>query len=130
MTSKRETTTETTTDNDGLAMIGAVALLLDGAADCCLSLLGADPPPGLEESFALSDLGLGATLAASRARGLLTADVEHADVELEGTRPRRGDPLELVRAAEARARTVPIEALPAGGSHLVVALGDLLREHG
>lgn len=126
MTSK----TETTTDNDGLAVISAVAHLLESAADCCLSLLGADPPPKLEESFALSDLGLGSALAAIQARGLLRADVEHADAALEGPRTDRGGPLELVRAADALARTIPIEALLADGSRLTVALGDLLREHG
>ncbi|MER7070580.1 hypothetical protein [Terrabacter sp. NPDC000476] len=126
MTSK----TETTTDNDGLAVISTVAHLLDRAADCCLSLLGADPPPKLEESFAFSDLGLGAAIAAIQARGLLPADFEHADAALDGSRTGLGDPLELVRAADALARTVPIEALLADGSRLTVALGDLLREHG
>lgn len=126
MTSK----TETTTDNDGIAEISASAHLLDRAADCCLRLLGAVPPPGLEESFALSDLGLGAALAGIQARGLLPADGQHADAALEGLRTDRSDPLELVRAAEALARTVPIDALPADGSRLTVALGDLLREHG
>lgn len=123
-------TTGTTTDNDGLAVIGAVAQLLDRAADCCLNLLSADPPPKLEESFALSDLGLGAALAAIQARGLVPADVEHANAALRGPRTDRGDPLELVREAEALARTVPIEVLLAHGSRLTVALGDLLREHG
>ncbi|WP_256791949.1 hypothetical protein [Terrabacter sp. Ter38] len=126
MTSK----TETTTGNDGLAVIGGVALLLQAAADRCLSILAADPQPGLEESFALSDLGLGATFAASQARGLLPAAVEHDDIQPSVSRPDRGDPLELVQAAEALTRTVPIEALPVGGSRVVVALCDLLGEHG
>ena len=117
------------TGTDGPAVMAGVILLLEAAADRCLSLLAADPAPGLEESFALSDLGLGARLAAGQARGLLPADVELDDVPLAGSSPRQDDPIELVRAAEALTRTVPIEALPAGSSRVVVALCDLLREH-
>lgn len=118
------TTNTTMTERDGLAVIAGVTLLLEAAADRCLSILAADPPPGLEESFALSNLGLGARLAASQARGLLPADFEFGR-----SSPNQDDPLELVRAAEALTRTVPIEALPRGSSHVVLALCDLLREH-
>jgi hypothetical protein len=126
-TTKRGTlmpTTPTETEQDGLAVIAGVTVLLDAAADRCLSILATDPPAGLEESFALSDLGLGARLAADQARDLLPADVQ-----VGTSSPNQDDPLELVRAAEALTRTVPIEALRRGSSHLVVALCDLLREH-
>lgn len=111
------------TEQDGLAVIAGVILLLEAAADRCVTLLAGDPPPGLEDSFALSDLGMGARLAADQARGLLPADGE-----LGRSSPSQDDPLALVRAAEALTRTVPIEALPRGSSQLVVALCDLLRE--
>ncbi|TQM57863.1 hypothetical protein [Humibacillus xanthopallidus] len=128
MTSK---TPETMTPGtDGLAVIGGVILLLEAAADRCLSLLAADPAPGLEESFALSDLGLVARLAASQARALLPVDIELLDVQIAESSLDRDDPIELVRAAEALTRTVPIEALPRGSSRVVVALCDILREHG
>ncbi|GAA2153519.1 hypothetical protein FHX52_1719 [Humibacillus xanthopallidus] len=117
-------TKTTKTERDGLAVTAGVTLLLNAAADRCLSILATDPAPALEDSFALSDLGLGAQLAGHLARDLLPADVE-----LGSPRPHQDDPLELVRAAEALTRTVPIETLPAGSSHLVVALCDLLREH-
>lgn len=118
------------TGKDGLVVLNGVVLLLEAAADRCLSILAADPAPGLEESFALSDLGLGARLAAGQARGLLPVNIEPDGVRAAGSSQRRGDPIELVRAAEALTRTVPIEALPAGSSRVVVALCDLLREHG
>jgi hypothetical protein len=122
---ERVMTTKTSkTEHAGRAVIARLVLVLDAAADRCLDLLVADPPPGLEESFALSDLGVGARLAADQARALLPPDVEPGR-----SSPNRDDPLVLVRAAEALTRTVPIEVLPAGGSHLVVALCDLLREH-
>lgn len=129
MTSKTPETPETC--KAGRAVILGVILLLEAAAHRGLNLLATDPPPGLDESFALSDLGLGAPLAASQARALLAADIEPVDVEpvdLErgGSRPDCGEPLELVRAAESLTRTVPIEALPAGSSRVVVALCDLL----
>lgn len=128
MTSKTPETPETC--KDGRAVILGVILLLEAAADRGLNLLATDPPPGLEESFALSDLGLGARLAASQARGLLPADLEPADVPPAALSPDDGDPLELVRAAEVLTRTVPIETLPPGSSRVVVALCDLLRDHG
>jgi hypothetical protein len=109
--------------------MAGVIPLLEAAADRCLRLLAADPAPRLEQSFALSDLGMGARLAASHARSLLPADVELDDVQHAGVSQRPDDPIELVQAAEALTRTVPIEALPAGSSHVVVALCDLLREH-
>lgn len=114
----------TETAQDGLALIASVTLLLDAAADRCLSILAADPAHALEHSFALSDLGLGARLAADQAMDLLPADLE-----LGASSPNQDDPLELVRAAEALTRTVPVDTLPAGSSRLVVALCDLLREH-
>ncbi|WP_404388808.1 hypothetical protein [Humibacillus xanthopallidus] len=119
----------TVTRTDGAAVMAAAVLLLEAAADRSLSLLAAGPASGLEDSFALSDLGLGARLAAGHARSLLPADVGLDDVPLAGSCSRQDDPIELVQAAEALTRTVPIEALPAGSSRLVVALCDLLREH-
>jgi len=127
MTSKTPETMMTGTD--GPAVMAGVILLLEVAADRCLSLLATVPAPGLEQSFALSDLGLGARLAASHARSLLPADVVLDDVQHTGSSPGRDDPIELVRSAEALTRTVPIEALPAGSSRVVVGLCDLLREH-
>jgi len=118
------------TGKAGLVVLEGAVLLLEAAADRCLSILAADPAPGLEESFALSDLGLAARLAAAQARGLLPVNNEPDDVQAAGSSQRRDDPIELVRAAEALTRTVPIEALPAGSSRVVVALCDLLREHG
>jgi len=118
------------TGKDGLVVLNGVVLLLEAAADRCLSILAADPAPGLEESFDLSDLGLAARLAAAQARGLLRVNIEPDDVQAGGSSQRRDDPIELVRAAEALTRTVPIEALPAGSSRFVVALCDLLGEHG
>ncbi|GAA2469007.1 hypothetical protein GCM10009858_02900 [Terrabacter carboxydivorans] len=118
------------TGADGLAVISGVILLLEAAADRCLNILAAGPAPGLEESFALSDLGLAARLAASQARRLLPVDIELDDVQTAESSQRRDDPIELVRAAEALTRTVPIEALPVGSSRVVVALCDLLRDHG
>ena len=123
-------TSETTmTRTDGPPVMAAVILLLEAAADRCLSLLAAGPASGLEGSFALSDLGLGARLAAGHARSLLPADVGLDHVPLAGSSPRPDNPIELVQAAEALTRTVPIEALPAGSSRVIVALCDLLREH-
>lgn len=123
-------TSETTvTRTDGPAVMAGVIVLLESAADRCLSLLAAGPAPGLEQSFALSDLGVGARLAASHARSLLPADVQLDDVPLAEMSARPDNPIELVQAAEALTRTVPIEALPAGSSRVVVALCDLLREH-
>ena len=91
MTSKdppRHPTAETTmTGTDGPAVMAGVILLLEAAADRCLSLLATVPAPGLEQSFALSDLGLGARLAASHARSLLPADVGLDDVPLAGSSP-------------------------------------------
>jgi hypothetical protein len=112
------------TERAALAVIAGVTLLLDAAADRCLSILANDPAPALEHSFALSDLGLGARLAADQAVDLLPPGFERGM-----SSPNQGDPLELVRAAEALTRTVPVEELPAGSSRLVVALCDLLREH-
>lgn len=109
---------------DGVAVIASVALLLDAAADRCLSILSADPLPGLGDSFTLSDLGLGARLAGHLARDLLPDHVDRGALSRN-----QGDPLDLVRAAEALTRTVPVEALPSGSSQLVVALCDLLSEH-
>lgn len=117
-------TTPTESEQDGLAAIAGVTLLLEAAADRCLSILATDPPARLEDSFALSDLGLATRLAGHLARDLLPADFE-----LGTSRPHQDDPLELVRAAEALTRTVPIEALPRGSPRLVVELCDLLREH-
>ncbi|TQM63786.1 hypothetical protein [Humibacillus xanthopallidus] len=129
MTSK---TPETMTPGaEGLAVLAGVILLLEAAADRCLNFLAADPaPPGLEESFALSDLGLGARVAAIQACALLPADIELLDIQTAESRLDRDDPLELVCAAEALTRTVPIDSLPRGSSRVVVALCDLLREHG
>ena len=118
-------TKTTETAQDGLAVLAGVIRLLDAAADRCLRLLAAGPPSRLEEAFALSDLGLAARLAGHHARGLLPADVELGTSSLN-----QDDPVELVRAAEALTRTAPLEALPEGSSYLVVALCDLLREHG
>jgi hypothetical protein len=118
------------TGRAGLVVLEGAVLLLEAAADRCLSILAADPAPGPEESFALSDLGLAARLAAGQARGLLPVNIEPDDVQPAGSSQRRDDPIELVRAAEALTRTVPIEALPIGSSRVVVALCDLLREHG
>jgi hypothetical protein len=123
------TSATTKTRTDGAAVMAGVILLVEAAADRCLSLLAANPAPGLEESLALSDLGLGARLVASHAHGLLPADVGLDDAPFAGSSPRQDSPVELVRAAEALTRTVPIEALPAGSSRVVVALCDLLREH-
>ena len=82
---ERVMTTKTSkTEHAGRAVIARVVLVLDAAADRCLDLLAADPAPGLEESFALSDLGLGARLAADQARGLLPHDVELEDVRAPG----------------------------------------------
>jgi len=117
------------TGTDGPAVMAGVILLLDAAADRCLSLLATVPAPGLEQSFALSDLGLGARLAARHARTLLPPGVVLDGVPLAGATQGPGDPIELVRSAEALTRTVPIEALPAGSSSVVIALCDLLREH-
>ena len=119
----------TVTGTDGTTVMAMVILLLEAAADRCLSLLAADPAPGLEQALALSDLGLGARLAASHARRLLPAEVKRDDVPLAGASQRPSDPIELVRSAEALTRTVPIEALPAGSSRVIIALCDLLREH-
>ncbi|TQM63750.1 hypothetical protein [Humibacillus xanthopallidus] len=133
------------TGTDGLAVLGRVILLLQAAADHCLSPLATDPVPGLEESLALSDVGLAGRLVASQACALLPADIEPADVPPAASSPDDGEPLEVLRAAEALTRTVPIEVLraaealtrtvpieapPAGSSRVVVALCDLLREHG
>ena len=63
------------------------------------------------------------------ARSLLPADVQLDDVQHAAANQRPDDPVELVRSAEALTRTVPIEALPAGSSRVVVGLCDLLREH-
>src|SRR6478752_8601305 len=118
------------TGKAGLVVLEGAVLLLEAAADRCLSILAADPAPGPDESFALSDLGLAARLAAAQARGLLPVNNEPDDVQAAGSSQRRDDPIELVRAAEALTRTVPIEALPVGSSRVVVALCDLLREQG
>jgi hypothetical protein len=117
-------TKTTKTEQNGLAIIASVALLLDDAGDRCLSILAADPPSRLEDSFALADLGLGTRLAGQLARDLLPADAQ-----VGTSRPNQDDPLQLLRTAEALTRTVPVEALPRGSSPLVVALCDLLREH-
>ena len=98
MTSKTPETMMTGTD--GSAVMAGVILLLEVAADRCLSLL--------------------ATVPAPRPR---------SDSAKDCSSPGRDDPIELVRSAEALTRTVPIEALPAGSSRVVVGLCDLLREH-
>lgn len=118
------------TGDAGTAVIAKTILLLEAAADRCLSLLAADPAPGLEESFDLSDLGLGARLAAVEARGLLQKDLPLDHDQRVGSRRDHEDPIALVRAAEALTRAVPIEGLPAGSSRIVVALCDLLADHG
>ena len=106
-------TKTTETAQDGLAVLAGVIRLLDAAADRCLRLLAAGPPSRPEEAFALSDVGLAA-----------------GDVDLGTSSLNQDDPVELVRAAEALTRTAPLEAQPEGSSYLVVALCDLLREHG
>ena len=114
----------------GTSVIARTVVLLEAAADRCLSLLASSPAPRLEESFALSDLGLGVRLAAIDARGLLPADLELDHDQLVGASRDAEDPIALVRAADALTRTVPIEQLPAGSSRVVVAICDLLAVHG
>lgn len=70
-------------------------------------------------------LGLGAQLAVSQALELLPAD---ADVDKPV--PGHATPIDLVRSAEAVTRTVPIDQFPPGTSQLIVAICDLIREHG
>lgn len=70
-------------------------------------------------------LGLGAQLAVSQALELLPPG---ADVDERV--PGHATPIDLVRAAEAVTRTVPIDQFPPGTSQLIVAICDLIREHG
>jgi hypothetical protein len=118
------------TGDVGARVIAKTIVLLEAAADRCLSLLVGDPARGLGESFTLSDLGLGLRLAAIDARGLLPADLDLDHDQLVGASRDAEDPIALVRAADALTRTVPIEQLPAGSSRVVVAICDLLAEHG
>lgn len=86
----------------------------------CTDLAFAGAVPGEE----LAALGLGAQLLADEAMHLLptTADVDELVVGYD-------DPVQALRAAEAVTRRVPIEAFPAGASHLIVGICDLIREH-
>lgn len=70
-------------------------------------------------------LGLGAQLAVSQALSLLPPGADVDDPV-----PGHATPIDLVRAAEAVTRTVPIDQFPPGTSQLIVAICDLIREHG
>lgn len=78
-----------------------------------------------QHDVSMGALGLGAQLAVSQALELLPADAD-VDESVHG----HATPIDLVRAAEAVTRTVPIDQFPPGTSQLIVAICDLIREHG
>ena len=80
-----------------------------------------------QHDLPMGALGLGAQLAVSQALELLPADV---DADVDDPVPGQTTPIDLVRAAEAVTRTVPIDQFPPGTSQLIVAICDLIREHG
>ena len=108
--------------------LAAVVRLLTRAAEQAWAQADTDGPLSPRHT-----LGLGAHLAACQGLDLLpdrppghppwdevTLQQEPDDVE--------GEPLRLLRAAEELARSVPIEALPAGASDLGGSICDLVRQ--
>ena len=78
-----------------------------------------------QHDLPMGALGLGAQLAVSQALELLPARRRRRRVG-----PGHATPIDLVRSAEAVTRTVPIDQFPPGTSQLIVAICDLIREHG
>lgn len=108
----------TTTDPTSRTVLEEVVRLLSCASTRAHDLSTA------QLDVSMGALGLGAQLAASQALELLPADVDVQDLA-----PGHVSPIDLVRAAEAVTRTIPIDQFPPGTSQLVVAICDLIREH-
>ncbi|WP_404380411.1 hypothetical protein LL946_10545 [Knoellia locipacati] len=109
----------TITELSSRSALEEVVQLLSCASARALALSSA------RHDLAMGALGLGAQLAVSQALGLLPADVD-----VDESVPGHATPIDLVRSAEAVTRTVPIEQFPPGTSQLIVAICDLIREHG
>ncbi len=103
---------------EGEDALAGVVRLLGRVGDLALD------PDAIRRDPALPCLGLGADLAASQALALLPPDAPVDDPV-----PPQTDPVELLRAADALTRTLPIEAFPAGASQVIGAISDLLAEH-
>lgn len=111
----------TITELSSRSALEEVVQLLSCASTRALALSSA------RHDLAMGALGLGAQLAVSQALELLPADV---DVDVDELVPGHATPIELVRSAEAVTRTAPIDQFPPGTSQLIVAICDLIREHG
>lgn len=111
-------TTPTLTPHDAEEALAALARLLHHAA------LGASTRAQTEgPGSVLHLLGLGIHVVAAEAAALVGPEADPY-----WPAPTQQDPMELLRAAERLARTVPVDASTAGLSAVVVGIGDLVRE--
>ena len=124
--------TSNTAQPDTAHTLAAVVRLLSAAAEQAWAQAETDAPLSPRHL-----LGLGAHLAACQGLDLmpdplpdpLLAHPAPGEVNAQQEPGDVGDvPLLLLRAAEQLARSVPIEALPAGASDLVISICDLVRE--
>ena len=120
--------TSNTAQPDAAQTLAAVVRLLSAAAEQAWAQADTDGPLSPRRM-----LGLGAHLAACQGLDLmpdpLLAHPPRDEVTLrQEPDDVRGEPLQLLRAAEKLARSVPIEAFPAGTSDLVISICDLVRQ--
>ena len=120
--------TSNTAQPDAAQTLAAVVRLLSAAAEQAWAQADLEGPLSPRHL-----LGLGVHLPACQGLDLLPDLPTGHPPRDEGTLQQKpddvhGEPLQLLRAAEELARSVPIEAFPAGASDLVISICDLIRQ--
>jgi hypothetical protein len=104
--------------DDTWDQLGAIAQLLHQAANQVW-----DQASQVSPDSPLHSLGLGVYLAQAQAGALLPENYVLPDVNVEGRTS-----LQLLTEAEELTRRLPVQRPVVNGSHLVIDLGDLIRE--